>query len=294
MDMGMQISRDGGENWEHPNNGIPESGHAWSILVDPRVEGRLWVSAREQGGIYFSEDKGKTWEERSIGDTSVGKVADMALDPRSSSLNRLIYAMTENGGMYKSTNGGQSWKKVLDQGGLKVQLDPSDADIIYAGTDTGLYKSIDKGESWNRIESTKIGKVRGVSIGKENRIYVVGNAPGKSSFWSHRKLWRSEDGGVTFLEITPLFMNYIGAVAVNPDDPDYVYISNFNKEQKNLSSKMIMARSKDGGVTWEQVGEDFAFAMGRDIYIDPKNHQHLFFVTNFSLIEVWDRGVSEE
>lgn len=84
-------------------------------------------------------------------------------------------------------------------------------------------------------------------------------------------------------------MRYIGAVAVNPIDPNYLYIANYNKQQIH-DDKMIMARSKDGGVTWEQLGEDFAFAMGKDIYINPKDYKNIFFVTSFSLIEAYDNG----
>jgi len=292
MDMGMQISRDGGESWEHPSNGIPENGHAWSILVDPAREGYIWVSAREKGGIYLSTDKGETWSDRSIGDTSVGKVADMVLDSRSSISNRLLYAATENKGIYKSINGGKSWHKVLDKGGLEIKLDPSNADIVYAGTNTGIYKSTDKGENWVRLVSSDIGKVHNMSIGKENRIYVVSNKPNDSNFWSLRKLWKSEDGGVTFIDITPHFMHFIGAVEVNPDNPEYIYIANFLKHQTQQSDKLIMARSKNGGVTWEQIGENFAFAMGTDIYINPKNHQQVLFSTRFALIEILDENIS--
>jgi len=291
MDIGMQISRDRGETWEHPTNGLPPKGHAWSVMVDPLVEGRLWVSVGERGEIYQSNDKGLTWNNVSLGDTRSGRVSDMLLDPRSDKENRLLYASSEKKGIYRSNNGGRDWNNIFSEATFDIKLDRLNKDIIYAGTKRGLYKSTNKGATWSNISGSQMGKVYNITVGKEDRVYVISNAFGKSARWEKRKLWKSEDGGVTFSEITPLFMHYIGAVAVNPSNPDYLYIATFNTTQ-NDADKMIMARSINGGETWESIGEDFAFALGTDIYIDPKNEQHLFFNTRFSLIEAFDQNVN--
>ena len=287
MDVGLQITRDAGVTWEHPSNGIPARGHAWSVEVDPEEDGHLWVSAKEEGNIYFSTDNGKTWEDISIGDSSVGKVTDIVLDNNSDKNNRLLYVSTEKKGVYKSINGGQSWINIFSTGAFDIKLDPVNSNILYVGTIDGLFKSINKGVSWTKLAGTQMGKVYNISVGKNNRVYVTSNRTGKSAYWSPRQLWKSEDG-VNFSEITPVFMSYIGAVAVNPKNPNYLYISNFNKIQTNKNDKMIMARSNDGGRTWEQIAQNFAFTMGRDIFINPKDSQHIFFNTNFSLIEIFD------
>ena len=288
MDIGFQVTRDAGVTWEHPSNGIPARGHTWSVEVDPTVEGTLWVSAKEAGNIYLSRDKGVTWEDVSIGDTTVGKVTDIVVDPSSDENSRTLYATTEKKGLYKSTNGGESWVKIFTIGSFDIKLDPLNSNILYLGTINGLYKSTNRGISWSKLASSQMGKVYNISVGKNSHIYVTSNSSGKSAYWDRRKLWKSEDG-VTFTDITPKFMSYIGAVAVNPNNSNYVYVSNFNKIQTKTNEKMIMARSKDGGLTWEQIGQNFAFTMGRDIYIDSKNAQHLFFNTNFSLIEAFDK-----
>ncbi len=287
MDIGFQVTRDKGETWEHPNNGIPARGHAWAVEVDPTVEGRLWVSAKEKGNIYLSRDKGVTWEDVSIGDKSAGKVTDIVIDANSDENSRILYATTEKKGLYKSTNGGQSWINIFSIGSFDIKLDLNNSNILYLGTIDGLYKSTNRGVSWSKLATSQMGKVYNISIGKDNHIYVISSKAGKSSYWDSRKLWKSEDG-TTFTEITPKFMTYIGGVAVNPNNPNYIYISNFIKNQIKTNKKMIMARSKDGGLTWEQIGQNFAFTMGRDIYIDPKDAQHIFFNTNFSLIEAFD------
>ena len=287
MDIGFQVTRDAGVTWEHPSNGIPARGHAWSVEVDPTVEGRLWVSAKETGNIYLSRDKGVTWEDVSIGDRTVGKVTDIVLDANSDENSRILYATTEKKGLYKSINSGQSWVNIFSTGSFDIKLNPVNSNILYLGTINGLYKSSNRGISWSKLATSQMGKVFNISVGKNNHIYVISNKVGKSSFWDSRKLWKSEDG-VTFTDITPKFMSYIGGVAVNPINSNYIYISNFSKNQTKKNKKMIMARSKDGGLTWEQIGQNFAFTMGRDIYIDSKNAQHLFFNTNFSLIEAFD------
>ena len=289
MDVGMQISRDYGESWEHPTNGLPARGHAWSILVDPSVEGKLWIGALEKGGIYTSNDFGVSWEEMSVGNTGSGAIRDMVLDPESSIESRIIYAATENKGIYKSLDGGQSWNNILEKSGtLDIKMDVSDNKILYVATQEGTYKSIDAGENWTKIGSLELGKTYNISIGTDNDIFVIANVPGKPSYWANRKLWKSQDGGNSFTDITPRFMNIVGAVAVDPKNSNHIYIANFNRKQNELSNKMIMAHSFDGGNTWKQIAKDTAFAMGTDIYINPKNNNQVFFVTRFSLIEIGD------
>ena len=289
MDIGLQISRDKGESWEHPTDGAPARGHAWSVMVDPTVEGRLWVGAKEKGGIYLSTDKGiGSWSDVSIGDEAAGKVTAMAIDTRSKKNSRLLYAATENKGIYKSINGGQSWTNVLSASTNEVKLDLANQNIVYAGTNDGFYKSTDKGASWTKKAADKLGKVYNISVGNNNTLYVITKELNNPGYWAKRKLWKSTDNGESFTEISPRFMKYIGAVAINPNDANYLYIANFIKEQSDATQKMVMARSKDGGLTWESMDENFAFAMAGDIYINPKNSKQVFFNTSFSLIETID------
>ena len=187
MDMGLQISRDGGVSWEHPSNGIPARSHAWSVLVDPTVEGRVWVSALYNGKIYITTNKGETWAKHSIkynGNAISGKILDLALDPTSSENNRTLYAITDREGVFKSIDGGVNWQKVLNQKGSIVKVDTNNPNIVYAGTDDGLYKSIDSGATWIKQDASTIGKVRSLSISRDNHLYVIGNVPGHSSSWA--------------------------------------------------------------------------------------------------------------
>ena len=279
MDVGLQISRDAGETWEHPSDGLPPKGHAWSVTVDPNNEGVVWVSVNREDLIYKSTDYGVSWSGIPIDDNySVEKVSDLVFD----SNNSILYAATDKG-IFKSSNGGQTWQNISSWKTFDIKIDPINRDILYAGTETGLYKSTDRGNNWNQLASDKIGKVYNISVGKSNSVYVISNKPGEEF---RRNLWASTDGGANFNEITSSFMHPIGAVAVDPNNPKHIYISSFGTNQKFLDDPAIMAQSKDGGLTWEKLVDNFAFALGTDIYIDPNNSNHIFFNTKFSLIEV--------
>ncbi len=280
MDVGLQISRDAGKTWEHPSDGLPPKGHAWSVTVDPNNEGVVWVSVNKKDLIYKSTDHGVSWSGVPV-DTSVDKVRDLVFD----SNNSILYAATDEG-IFKSSNGGQNWQSISNRDTFDIKIDLSNKDILYAGTRTGLYKSTDGGNNWNQLASDKMGKVYNISVGKNNTVYVISNESGEEYDWQRRRLWVSTDGGVNFSEITPSFMHPIGGVAVDPNDPQHIYISTYGTNQKHPDDIAIMAQSKDGGLTWEKLVDNFAFALGTDIYIDPKNSNHIFFNTRFSLIEV--------
>ena len=286
-DVGLYVSRDAGETWEHPTIGLPPRGHAWSVTVDPNNDGVVWVSMAKSGSVYKSIDHGVSWSDVSINTSSTddtlptSHVRDLAFDAQ----NSILYAAT-NKGIYKSSNGGQNWQSISNRDTFDIKIDLSNKDILYAGTKTGLYKSTDRGNNWNQLASDKMGKVYNISVSKNNTIYVISNKSGEYSRWQSRKLWVSTDGGVNFSEITPSFMHPIGGVAVDPNDPQHIYISTYGTNQKHPDDIAIMAQSKDGGLTWEKLVDNFAFALGTDIYINPKNPSQIFFNTNFSLIEV--------
>ena len=282
MDVGLYISRDAGKTWEHPTDGLPPQGHAWSVTVDPNQNGVVWVSTSRSGSIYKSTDHGVSWHDVSINTPSTGQVTDLVFDAN----NSILYAATAYKGIFKSSDEGQTWQNIFTLGTFDIKIDISNKNILYAGTKTGLYKSIDGGSSWNQLASDKMGKVYNISVGKNNTLYVISNKSGEQYNWQNRKLWVSTDAGVTFTEITPSFMHKIGGVAVDHNNAQHLYISAYSASQKYTNDLVIMAQSKDGGLTWENLVDNFAFALGTDIYINPQNSNQIFFNTNFSLIEI--------
>ena len=143
-----------------------------------------------------------------------GEVLDIAIDPRNTTDN-VIYIATNDGGIWKSTDGGTSWKPKTDYlSSLSmgaVTLDPANASIVYAGTGNlfdgaglffkgvGIYKSVDAGETWTTIGSAAL---NGVGV---NRIVLP--STGLLVVATNNGVFRSIDGGANFGNNPPNFDN---------------------------------------------------------------------------------------
>jgi len=216
---GMYKSTDAGATWTHI--GLPDAGQIARVIVHPQdpelvyvaVQGQIWGPSQERG-VYRSRDGGSTWEAVLQVDEETG-ATDLSMDPTNP---RILYAaMWEHGrkpwfvksggtagGIFKSTDGGDSWNKL--GGGLpeligKIGLDVSASRpnrvfaIIEAELDKGgLYRSDDYGETWTLMNGDRILWSRAWYYNHlkadpidENTVYVL-NAP----------FMKSIDGGVTF------------------------------------------------------------------------------------------------
>ena len=153
-------------------------------------------------------------------------------------------------GVYRSTDGGTTWKAVLhkndDTGAIDLAFDPQDSHTIYAslwqtrrppwnvypasnGPGSGLYKSTDGGDHWTQLTSglpvEGLGRIGiGVSRSEHNRVYAIVDAKDGG-------LYRSDDAGATWMrtaEDKRIWGRgwYFGVVAVDPENPDLVYVSN--------------------------------------------------------------------
>lgn len=173
---GVYRSRDGGRSWEQM--GLERSEHIGKILVDPRdgnvvfvaAEGPLWAPGGDRG-IYKTIDGGESWTLVLTIDENTG-VTDMELDPENPDVmyaatfqrRRHIWGYLAGGpgsGIYKSTDGGESWREVEvglpkgDMGKIGLAVTPADPMLVYATIEAGdgeqgFYRSRDKGESWER------------------------------------------------------------------------------------------------------------------------------------------------
>ncbi|MFQ5705378.1 MAG: glycosyl hydrolase [Gemmatimonadales bacterium] len=173
---GVYKSLDGGGSWRRM--GLETSQHIGKILVDPRdgnvvlvaAEGPLWSPGGERG-VYKTIDGGNTWKAVLQIDENTG-VTDIEFDPSNPDViyaaayqrRRRIWSLLGGGpgsGIYKSTDGGESWRKITnglpkgDMGKIGLAVTPADPDIVYAtiqanDEERGFYRSRDKGESWER------------------------------------------------------------------------------------------------------------------------------------------------
>ena len=218
---GFWKSDDAGETWKKMNLNIDQV-QVGRIAVHPKnpdivlvaVMGDLFKDS-EKRGVFKSIDGGKTWKKVLYANERSGAV-DISIDKNNP---RIIYASTwnirrspyslesggEGSGLWKSTDGGDTWKNISDNAGLPkglwgisgVSVSPVNSKKIFAlieNKDGGLFRSDDGGESWKRVNDDRNLRQRAwyytrvyADTQNENRVYVM-----------NVSFWRSEDGGKSF------------------------------------------------------------------------------------------------
>ena len=203
---GVWKSTDGGQSWVHI--GLPESGQISKIQVHPGdpdialvgVQGQIW-GPNEERGVYRTTDGGTTWQHVLKVGPRTG-ASDLRMDPTNP---RVLYAAMWN-------HGRTPWF------------------IHSGGTDGGIFKSTDGGDSWNKLTGglpAMVGKVAvDISASQPQRLYALLEAePGEGG------LWRSDDGGTSWQHMNGHRVLHSRAwyyihLAADPVDPDTVYVLN--------------------------------------------------------------------
>ena len=247
-------------------------------------KGVLWAGTGEAGpgggsityggsGVYRSADGGKTW--KNVGLKGSDRIGRIVVDPRNEDVvwvaaNGPLYTRGGERGLYKTTDGGRSWKLVLKglndtTGAADVQLDPQKPDTVYAttwdrirepdrrlytGPGSGAFKSTDGGRTWTRIGGLSLASNRllgrlGITVAPSdpNRVYILASTEAGLT----AGLYRSDDAGATFTPGVDLplvtggfvYAWWFGRVYVDPKDPDHVFATGVN-----------MSESTDGGLTF--------------------------------------------
>jgi photosystem II stability/assembly factor-like uncharacterized protein len=261
-------------------------------------------------GIYRSRDGGKEWTHLGLRDGQ--QIPQIVVDPRDA--DRLYvavlghpYGPNEERGLFRSDDGGQSFRKVLyrDQntGAADVVLDPRNPDIVYAvlwearqapwengtfsGPGSGLYKSTDGGATWRQLAAglptfaDGLGRI-GITVAPSapDRLYATVEVGG-SGF-----IYRSDDAGATWRRTSedprPAGRpSDFAEVKVDPTNPDIVY-----------SGSVVTWKSTDGGATWT----GFRGAPGGDdyhrIWINPKNPRIILLASDQGAIVTVNGGES--
>ena len=254
---GIFKSVDGGDSWQ-PIFDAQDVQSIGSLAIAPSDPNVIWAGTGEafirsnvsQGnGIYRSTDAGKTWTR--VGLEQSGRIAKIIVDPRDSDLVLAAavghgYGPQQERGVFRTTNGGKTWDKVLfvdeNTGCSDIAMDSNNPRIVFAGMwpiliktwgkwsggpGGGLYKSTDGGATWKKLEGkglpdAPIGKVAlAVAAHDSNRVYALIEAKDEG-------LWRSDDGGETWTQINhdhallnrPL---YYTRCVVAPDNENEVY-----------------------------------------------------------------------
>ena len=323
---GVWKSTDYGRTW-FPIFDHEDTQSIGAIAVAPSNDNIVYVASGEGlhrpdlsvgDGIYRSDDAGKTWTH--LGLREGQQIPAIAIDPANPG--RLFaavlghpYGPNEERGIFRSEDGGKTWKKVLYKdertGGSDVVIDPKDSNVVYAslwgdtlgpwedsnqysGTGGGLFKSTDGGDTWKKLTSGLPGNLTQINVticaSRPNRLYASVSTKVESGYASAKGLgiYRSDDAGATWQKITddprPAMKIGGGDLSVpvaDPQNPDIVY-----------STSIVTERSEDGGKTWISLrgapgGDDY-----QNLWINPLNPKILLLVSDQGAVVSVNRGES--
>jgi len=289
---GVWESDNAGRTWTPIFDGVSVASIG-AIAVAPSDTNVIYVGTGEADmrsdiqhgdGIYRSSDAGKTWSHIGLADTrQIGKIVVDPKDPNIVYVAALGHQYGPNAerGVFKSTDGGQSWSKVLykdqDTGAIDLAMDPSNSNVLFAslwqtrrppwnvyppsnGPGSGLYKSTDGGSSWTQITGNgfpnKVGHI-GISVSPadSNRVYALVDTDEVKT----GGLYRSDDGGASWAKTdgeTRIWNRgwYFSKVTADPKNPDEVYVMNTSTYRSTDAGKSFTAiKGAPGGDDYHQL-----------------------------------------
>jgi len=290
------------------------------VKLDPKdPDNVIWVGTGETwtrnsvsigDGLYKSNDGGKNWKEIP-GFENSERIASVAINPENTDVVYVgvlgaLWSDSEDRGVYKTTDGGKSWEKILyvgpSTGAADVIMDPKDPNTLYAsmwqfrrtawgfnsgGENSALYKSTDGGNSWNKIHNGfpegKLGRIAVAIAPSDSKVvYAVLETEEKSK----NGLWKSTDAGKSWehlnndfgLTVRPF---YFSRITVDPRNPDLLV-------KGGLSGSI----SRDGGKTFKSLGNMHSDI--HDIVFHIKDSDIIYSGTDGGVYRSWNGGTTFE
>ncbi len=310
---GVWRTTDGGRSWENISDGY-FGGSIGVVEVAQSDHNVIYVGGGEQTvrgnvssgyGVWKTEDAGKTW--KSLGLDKSRHISRMRVHPTDHNIVYAavmgnLYKPTEERGVYKSTDGGETWKKVLYAnnmaGAVDLTFDPNNPRILYASTwrvqrtpyslssggeGSALWKSTDSGETWTEISknegfATDTLGIIGVAVSPQNsnRVWAMVENKEKGG------LYRSDDAGKTWSLVNSdrsLRQRawYYTRVYADTNDEDVVYVLNVSYH-----------KSTDGGKTFES--SNAPHGDHHDLWIAPEDSNRMIMADDGGAQVSYDGG----
>ena len=291
-----------------------------AVAVDPNDPDKtIWVGTGETwtrnsvsigDGLFRTTDGGRNWKEIP-GFENSERIASVEINPSNSNevyvgVLGALWSDSEDRGVYKTTDGGKTWNKILyigpSTGAADVIMDPKNPNVLYAsmwqfrrsgwgfssgGANSALYKSTDSGATWNKIHNGfptgDLGRIAVAIAPSDNSIiYAVLETEDKSK----DGLWKSTDAGQSWehlnndfgLVVRPF---YFSRITVDPRNPDIVVKGGLNG-----------SISRDGGKTFKSLGQMHSDI--HDITFHIKDSDQMFCGTDGGVYRSWNGGTTME
>lgn len=309
-----------GNIWKTENSGVTwtpvfDNYGAYSIgclAMDPTNHNVIWAGTGENNhqralaygdGVYKSIDGGQSWKNMGLKDSR--QIGMIAFDPRDTNV---VYVAAEGSvwgpggdrGLYKTTDGGQNWTKVLEisenTGVNNVVMDPRNPDVLYAtseqrrrhvftkiggGPESDIWKSEDAGKTWRKLtrglpKADKGGMGIAVSPVNPDVVYAIIEAANDQGGF-----FRSTDRGESWSKMSDHSSSgqYYNEIYCDPKDVDKVY-----------SVETVTQYTEDGGKTWQRLGNNKRHVDDHALWIDPHDTTHFLIGGDGGVYESFDGG----
>ncbi len=312
---GVWKTDDGGYNWYNVSDGYFTVGSIGDIGVSKSDPNVVYVGTGEHAvrgvmtsfgnGVYKSEDAGQSWV--NVGLEGTRHISDVIVHPSSSDIVYIgaqgpVHGPSPDRGVYKSIDGGKTWKKTLyvdeNTGVSGLSMDPSNPRILYAATwqhrrypwfvesggpGSSIYKSTDGGETWNKITDglpEMMGKI-GIAVSPANpqRVFAIIESEKEVA-----GLYRSDNAGANWAlisndkTITSRSWYYMEVFA-DPMNEDLVYVLN-----------APLMKSIDGGKTFQSMR--MIHGDCHELYINPTNSNNIALAEDGGATISFNKGKS--
>ncbi len=285
-----------------------------AVAIDQSEPDTVWVGTGEPWprnstsvgtGLYKTVDAGANWKRVGLEDSErIGRIIVAPDDSQTVYVCALGHLWNDNEqrGLYKTTDGGESWERILyvDEGVgcADLAMDPQEPEILYAamwqfrrqphffnsgGPGSGLHKSVDGGKSWERLQGGlpqgELGRIAvAVAPSRASRLYAMVES-------EKNDVYRSDDHGATWkamkassnVTARPF---YFGLIVADPQDHERVY-----------KPGQVLALSSDGGESWAFISAG-VHPDHHALWINPRNPEHQIAGTDGGIYVSFNRGAN--